>query len=229
MDPLVHRRLPLLGPFDVEDFDEGLDGDPLKIRARYTWATSRTNASAPNTRIIGRRRAATRAADKTFDAKVYAQVCKEILGFRSIAQQSARAGRAFFATGIFVSPLINRRSAHLTAIVFFLLVIFHSDDIISFSLSGTRATFGRVSKYARVIGFADRVGPVCPKQSRGSVKEHAQRPSLRNTHVAFVFAYKTGHGSITIVHCIVMQSSSYDCIVMQSSCDHDPTWMNTVK
>lgn len=33
MDSLVHCRLPLLGPLDIENLDEGFDSDSLKIRA----------------------------------------------------------------------------------------------------------------------------------------------------------------------------------------------------
>lgn len=109
----------------------------------------------------------------------------EILGFRSIAQQSTRAEpSSFLRLGIFVSPLINRRSDDHPSISNgdrFLLspppfAVLRSGEIISALLLpsppppprrpshplGTRATFGRVSKYARVIGSvkdaADCVG-----------------------------------------------------------------------
>lgn len=51
VDPLVHGRLPLLGPLDIEEPDEGLDGDPLEIRASdiyvYVYEHDRGTRSRP--------------------------------------------------------------------------------------------------------------------------------------------------------------------------------------
>lgn len=139
---------------------------------------------------------------------VCSSVCGiEILGFRSIAQQSTRAE----PSGSFLRlASLYRRS----------LIVDQTDDHPSISngdhflLSpppfspcrwnnlgsgpphspGTRATFGRVSKYARVIGSvkdaADCVGLL--KQGLQSCtpwkNTHALHPSLRNDHVSLVFA-----------------------------------------
>lgn len=62
VNPLVHRRLPLLGSLDIEDFDEGFDGDSLKIRARVTHGRRRERTQPCPARIIGvERSVATRA------------------------------------------------------------------------------------------------------------------------------------------------------------------------
>lgn len=90
VDPLVHRRLPLLGPFNIEDFDEGFDCDSLKIRARLhigVVASERGLSERGNARLI-----------KRLTQKCMLKcVCGiEILGFRSIAQQSTRAETRLF-------------------------------------------------------------------------------------------------------------------------------------
>jgi len=46
VDPLVHRRLPLLGPLDIEEPHEGFDGDALEMRARDTYTRAHVHTIA---------------------------------------------------------------------------------------------------------------------------------------------------------------------------------------
>lgn len=110
MDPLVHRRLPLLGPLDIQDLHERLDGDTLKKLKRRVISHGRRRGrdirAYPDYRRRRRRRRRS-DADKMPDAKVYdARVCARHGDIRfpiDRAIKTTRAELSFFAINVLIA------------------------------------------------------------------------------------------------------------------------------